>query len=211
MPRIFLGFFGSQAAFPEGAGGPAAGAGAAVWDGLSAAVGSGCLIGRVWVVDYEFATAAWRGSSGRETALSTRAVGEDDLIATDDDARFTFQIEPGWIWSSIENRRSEILIVDIAQITRSMRAGDVVRHPLVERLGRQDDLYRVSVGTRYVSLNQAWNATLRGGSTFASSDASQTFSGFTPIASAFSRAGANSSPCPRSAVNVTIWQPYVSM
>jgi hypothetical protein len=77
----------------------------------------------------------------------------------------------------IASSNLSILIVDIAQITRSMRAGDVVRHPLVEHLGRQDDLYRVSVGTRYVSLRQTWNATLRGGSTFASSDASQTFAG----------------------------------
>lgn len=70
-----------------------------------------------------------------------------------------------------------ILIVDIARITKTVRLGDVASHPLIERLGRADDTFAFSVGTRYGALRQTWNASLRGGPTFASADANQTFSG----------------------------------
>ena len=70
-----------------------------------------------------------------------------------------------------------ILIVDIAQVNRTVRLGDVTAHPLVAHLGREDDTFTFSIGTRYGSIRQAWNATLRGGTTFASADATQTFSG----------------------------------
>ncbi len=77
----------------------------------------------------------------------------------------------------IASSNLSILIVDIAQITKTVLLGDIATHPLIERLGRENDTYTFSVGTRFGSLRQTWNATLRGGPTFASSDASQTFSG----------------------------------
>jgi hypothetical protein len=70
-----------------------------------------------------------------------------------------------------------IVIVDIAQINRTVRLGDASARHIVTHFGREDDTFTFSVGTRYGSLRQTWNATLRGGTTFASSDASQTFAG----------------------------------
>lgn len=79
----------------------------------------------------------------------------------------------------LANYNLSLLIVDILQVTsrEPLRLADLVEHPLVERLGRENDTFKPFLGTRFVSIRQTWSATLRGDPTFAASNANQTFAG----------------------------------
>lgn len=70
------------------------------------------------------------------------------------------------------------IIVNLAEITKTVRATDVFDHPLIARCGLEDDTYGFAVGTRFAAVQQSWHASLRGGSTaLAASDATQNFAG----------------------------------
>lgn len=70
------------------------------------------------------------------------------------------------------------LIVNIAEIASTVRAADLMGHPLFGHFAFEHDTYGLSVGTRYVSVRQAWNASLRtGDATLASAAATATFAG----------------------------------
>lgn len=70
-----------------------------------------------------------------------------------------------------------ILDVTFAEINKPFFLIDVCDHPIIERLGLEDDTLIASLGTRYTSIRQDWHAAVRGGQVNAASDATQTFTG----------------------------------
>jgi hypothetical protein len=91
-----------------------------------------------------------------ERTVTTNA-GTADLIAT---SELTF------------------VAVTLAEITKTVRAVDVSDHPLIDCLGLQDDIYGFTLGTRFVSIRQSWDASLRTNTAaLAAADATQTFAG----------------------------------
>jgi hypothetical protein len=69
------------------------------------------------------------------------------------------------------------LVVNIAEITKTVRAADLLG-PVTQDLCMQDDIFGFTVGIRFASVRQSWHAILRGDtSVLASSDASQSFAG----------------------------------
>jgi len=82
---------------------------------LCVSLGAGCLVGRVWMVDYSFDSTALRVHASEEIALATSQVGDEvDLLATDERARFAFRVAPGRIQVSVENRGPEPLSLNFA-------------------------------------------------------------------------------------------------
>lgn len=72
---------------------------------LVAAVGTSCLVGPAWMVDYGFETAASRTDALGEIPVSTSPIdGDVDLPASDEHVEFGFRVEPGRILLSVENR-----------------------------------------------------------------------------------------------------------
>jgi len=70
------------------------------------------------------------------------------------------------------------LIVNIAEISKSIAAADLAGHPLFGCLAFEHDTYGFSIGTRFVSVRQTWNASLRAGdAALATAAATGTFSG----------------------------------
>ena len=73
------------------------------------------MIGRAWIVDYEYSTSARRVETrDAEVFLGTSNHGwKIDLLAGDNVAQFSFAVSPGDIVVSIENRQSKILDLNL--------------------------------------------------------------------------------------------------
>lgn len=70
-----------------------------------------------------------------------------------------------------------VLVLSPVTIAKAFALTDVIDHPWVEHLGRDQDTFTASIETRYVMIRQDFHASLRGGDVLASADATQTFSG----------------------------------